>query len=147
MTRHVTRHGSAINHSHRRDANVNMTRAAPRSVMWSERFWLRLSLVYTQNTTVLLDIHLNGNDTPREFISYFAIPLPNPWYVIRTQFEENVSNHIVSTVAADDLAAFTSEMTTFASHPGQFFNTLRPKQGDQHSPNDIFKCLFLNENV
>ena len=26
-------------------------------------------------------------------------------------------------------------------------NTLRPRQDDHHFPNDIFKCIFLNENV
>ena len=28
-----------------------------------------------------------------------------------------------------------------------FFNTLRPRQNDRHFPDDIFKCIFLNENV
>ena len=27
------------------------------------------------------------------------------------------------------------------------FNTLRPKQSGRHSPEDIFKYIFLNENV
>ena len=27
------------------------------------------------------------------------------------------------------------------------FNTLRPRQDGRHFPNDIFKCIFLNENV
>ena len=27
------------------------------------------------------------------------------------------------------------------------FNTLRPRQNGQHFPDDIFKCIFLNENV
>ena len=26
-------------------------------------------------------------------------------------------------------------------------NTLRPRQNGRHFPNDIFKCIFLNENV
>ena len=28
-----------------------------------------------------------------------------------------------------------------------FFNTLRPRQNGRHSPDDIFKCIFLNENI
>ena len=28
-----------------------------------------------------------------------------------------------------------------------FFNTLRPRQNGRHFPDDIFKCIFLNENV
>ena len=27
------------------------------------------------------------------------------------------------------------------------FNTLRPRQNDRHFPDDVFKCIFLNENV
>ena len=27
------------------------------------------------------------------------------------------------------------------------FNTLRPRQHGRHYPDDIFKCIFLNENV
>ena len=27
------------------------------------------------------------------------------------------------------------------------FNTLRPRQNGRHSPDDIFKCIFLNENI
>ena len=28
-----------------------------------------------------------------------------------------------------------------------FINTLRPRQNGRHFPDDIFKCIFLNENV
>ena len=28
-----------------------------------------------------------------------------------------------------------------------FFNTLRPRQHGRHFPDDIFKCIFFNENV
>ena len=31
-------------------------------------------------------------------------------------------------------------------HPGSF-NTLRPRQNGRHFADDIFKCIFLNENV
>ena len=30
---------------------------------------------------------------------------------------------------------------------GPFINTLRPRQNGRHFPDDIFKCIFLNENV
>ena len=28
-----------------------------------------------------------------------------------------------------------------------YFNTLRPRQNGRHFPDDILKCIFLNENV
>ena len=31
--------------------------------------------------------------------------------------------------------------------PKAVFNTLRPRQNDRHFPDDIFKCIFLVENV
>ena len=31
--------------------------------------------------------------------------------------------------------------------PVDAFNTLRPRQDGRHFPDDIFKCIFLNENV
>ena len=34
-------------------------------------------------------------------------------------------------------------MLTFVSH----LNTLRPRQNGRHFPDDIFKCIFLNENI
>ena len=30
---------------------------------------------------------------------------------------------------------------------GVFFNTLSPTQNGRHFPDDIFKCIFVNENV
>ena len=44
-------------------------------------------------------------------------------------------------------------LATFPGRGGQrsmwhvSFNTLRPRQNGRHFPDDIFKCLFLNENV
>ena len=34
-----------------------------------------------------------------------------------------------------------------ASPRGQWINTLRPRQNGRHLPDDIFKCISLNENV
>ena len=33
------------------------------------------------------------------------------------------------------------------AYPCPIFNTLRPRQNGRHSADDIFKCIFLNENV
>ena len=40
------------------------------------------------------------------------------------------------------------KLLCFGSHfTGICFNTLRPRQDGRHLPDDIFKCIFLNENV
>ena len=31
--------------------------------------------------------------------------------------------------------------------PNDIFNTLRPRQNGRYSADDIFKCIFLNENA
>ena len=36
---------------------------------------------------------------------------------------------------------------TFVKWSPDLFNTLRPRQNGRHFPDDIFKCIFLNENV
>ena len=44
----------------------------------------------------------------------------------------NSKNFLVSNVPADGLRSF---------------NILRPRQNGRHFPDDIFTCIFLNENV
>ena len=34
-----------------------------------------------------------------------------------------------------------------ACNPYPFVNTLRPRQNGRHFADDMFKCIFLNENV
>ena len=36
---------------------------------------------------------------------------------------------------------------TIEQHKANAFNTLRPRQNGRHFPDDIFKWIFLNENV
>ena len=35
----------------------------------------------------------------------------------------------------------------FTSAGASLFNSLRPRQNGRHLPDDIFKCVFLNENL
>ena len=38
-------------------------------------------------------------------------------------------------------------MKSFHNKGKDLFNTLRPRQDGLHFPDDIFNCIFLNENV
>ena len=40
-----------------------------------------------------------------------------------------------------------SSMLPFGTIGPQWINTLRPRQDGRHFPDDIFKCIFLNEDV
>ena len=39
------------------------------------------------------------------------------------------------------------DFTCLSSFSNQMLNTLRPRQNGRHFADDIFKCIFLNENV
>ena len=44
------------------------------------------------------------------------------------------------------LVATWCEMPTYSKEQCNVINTLRPRQDGRHFPDDIFKCIFLNEN-
>ena len=54
-------------------------------------------------------------------------------------------------VVVDDIAGCREDkvciVTTLCFQWNQTFNTLRPGQNGRHVADDIFKCIFLNENV
>ena len=43
--------------------------------------------------------------------------------------------------------SYVSGYSVYAVHPNLMFNTLRPRQNVCHFPDNIFKWIFLNENV
>ena len=51
-----------------------------------------------------------------------------------------------SITVAKDLA-FPGIMTKHMEHMIMVVNTLRPRQNGLHFPDDIFKCILLNENA
>ena len=42
---------------------------------------------------------------------------------------------------------FTPAVTTVLSNVWYLLNTLKPRQNGRHFPDNIFKCILLNENV
>ena len=47
----------------------------------------------------------------------------------------------------DVIVMLWSILSISSTHCCHFFNTLRPKQNERNFADDIFKCIFLNENV
>ena len=45
------------------------------------------------------------------------------------------------------LLSLSTSLYFFLLFPFSLFNTLRPRQNGRHFPADIFKCIFLIENV
>ena len=62
-----------------------------------------------------------------------------------------VSKFIIAGVHACLVESGVSPLSEQACRVGVtsalFFNTLRPRQHGRHFPDDIFKCIFFNENV
>ena len=56
----------------------------------------------------------------------------------------------LSVVYGHPLQYFLMDSSVWVNAPQRYrqtFNTLRPRQNGRHFPDDIFKCIFLNENV
>ena len=59
------------------------------------------------------------------------------------------TNDILKDTTKDSKCARDRKLTRFYNviTGNPFFNTLRPRQNGRHFADDIFKCIFLNENV
>ena len=63
-----------------------------------------------------------------------------------THFNENELRHfnILSQVNTTSVKVY---LLIFFSSRIQWFNTLRPRQHGRHFPDNIFRCIFLKENI
>ena len=60
--------------------------------------------------------------------------------------DSNFTFSIEATMVHNEIENYSFKMTaTFPS--SQWVNTLRPRQNGRHLADDMFKCIFLNENV
>ena len=53
----------------------------------------------------------------------------------------------VSIATTLELPQSCTEPSLYRVAKDKLVNTLRPRQNGRHFPDDIFKCIFLNENV
>ena len=74
-------------------------------------------------------------------------PISEKWdkfITIQNVMEKLVKNSQMSSVLACPLPDLLDSMVLYCS---PIFNTLRPWQNGRHFADDIFECIFLNENV
>ena len=75
------------------------------------------------------------------------------WKKTKNIFQEYAIENLVSKIFnLNVLKGITLFSVQYLIHPKTVrlltpFNTLRPRQDGRHFPGDIFKCMFLNENV
>ena len=68
-------------------------------------------------------------------------------YRIQQQSSSNVHNTgPIMHNFSGHFVCFICNSSCIVSHNG-VINTLRPRQNGRHFPNDIFKCIFLNDNI
>ena len=60
---------------------------------------------------------------------------------------KNVNKLLSNAMKSWDLVLFYTHFTILHTHYDQIINTLRPIQNHLYYTDDIFKCIFLNENV
>ena len=62
------------------------------------------------------------------------------YFTLKTSLKQSkhMAVHVFMTLLLSDYVTFTVKMA---------INTLSPRQHGRHFPDDIFKCIFLNENV
>ena len=72
------------------------------------------------------------------------------WVIVdwtrRNKFQWNFSQNIILFIHKNASETNVCEMAAILSR-GRWVNTLRPRQNGRHFADDIFKCIFQNENV
>ena len=75
----------------------------------------------------------NKLTSPRVMVCDKTVQMSVRWYSNRAQHEKEM---------------YLARWSLRDTYRGvRFINTLRPRQNGRHFPDDIFKCIFLNENV
>ena len=72
------------------------------------------------------------------------LPQPHPWSIT---FKEPTLNHEIAYHYSTLLSVITVTILPLVQPWITQFNTLRPRQNGRHFADDMFKCIFVNENV
>ena len=82
--------------------------------------------------------HPNHTETTRDHINYISVMVVDKQQSLSWKTWEAIFL----------LESFTCQKhVCFTWRPSSWLNTLRPRQNGRHFPDDIFKWIFLNENV
>ena len=79
---------------------------------------------------------------PRPSVSLFIIYISV--YVLKNTRQQSISSAGIKKNAGKNVV---DELWRFPCQRQSYLNTLRPRQNGRHFPDDIFRCIFLNENI
>ena len=98
---------------------------------WEQRNHVRLPRAFWSSTVNLME---NGN------IAFIIVAINYEHY-------ENIMKETNLSFARYFLFLFFFKERDASATATCLFNTLSPRQNGRHFPEDIFKCIFMNENV
>ena len=78
-------------------------------------------------------------------IRRWPVDSPHKWPVTRELFP--FDDIFMSSDHDDKFAVYPIKCARYITWARQQINTLRPRQNGRHFADDVFKCIFLNENV
>ena len=112
--------------------------------------WILLTKASDAELWCFFDMHLNKWLSKPSWGWWFEMPLCPLWR------HSNVKTDRNKWVKTGSFMQWPLDMsyggtfltkTPLLTHEGEEVNTLRPRQNGRHFPDDLFKCIFLNENV
>ena len=113
---------------------------------WICRPWFSLRKKNENSMTPAMHILSRRSDYDRE--TALSPPCSHPWvphgehlFVLFAQRHARRCHCQCHTVSLFPALSLTTK------HGTTTLNTLRPRQNDHHFPDDIFDCIFLNENI
>ena len=83
-------------------------------------------------------------------LTQYNVKIGVKWSPVLTPFKTKCINSLRPSHAIWPHITWSSLVQVMAfclTAPSHYLNTLRPRQNGRHFPDDIFKCIFLNENA
>ena len=116
---------------------VNIT--IPKHIVASESFDLIVCTRMCDVIATVADMPHCMTADPWPFYTSLAVP----HVVTNTAFVSHVTQFWPKALTSLEMLLTTQCNIS----PHAYINTLRPRQNGRHSPDNIFNCIFLNENV
>ena len=120
--------------------------------MHTDIVWHEYSRLYVIWKTEVAKLNAHIAKTGRGVTSAISEAQTFEWIYIYTIFTRDAiiseNRWQIASMSIDMKKLFMVSHATFHFlHALVYFNTLRPRQNGCHFADDIFKCIFLNENI
>ena len=112
-------------------------------VTWLKTGDRKQAQVNNSNTHVGLNPWLSAR---LQYVQCISLMKSSEWSLLSMRNAFNSTTYAISVSTNDNKRKFIlTFLQNYSAHKG--FNTLRPRQNERHFADDVFKLIFLNENV